>query len=100
MALPCLPQNDPHPEQRSEDLGERRATYRYAYTWPPEVAVAAEVPKSDGYPPDYIARLLGVTADIFRNVLPAADLFVSRDDVHDFLAGRLERLQSLWGRTT
>lgn len=93
--LPCLPSDDPTPENRSLALGRSRDVYRYSYKWPQEVAVAEEVPKPDQYSAAYIAQSLVVIADIFRNVLPCGDLFTSPERVHEFLAGELEKLKEL-----
>jgi len=96
--LPCLPSDDPHPEERSAALGRNRDVYRYSYRWPPEVAVAAELPKADEYSPAYIAQSLVVLADIFRNLLPARDLFATPDRVHELFAEQLERRAKLGPR--
>jgi arachidonate 15-lipoxygenase len=93
--LPCLPSDDPSPEPRSAALARRREVYRYSYAWPPEVAVAAEVPKLDGYSPAYVVQSLAILSDSLRNLLPVAELFVSPDKVHEFLADELEKIKAL-----
>jgi len=93
--LPCLPSHDPSPLPRRAALAHHRDVYRYSYAWPPEVAVAAEVPRRDGYSPAYIARSLEVLADIFANLVPAADLFVSPERVEALFAEQIRRIRAV-----
>ncbi len=93
--LPCLPSDAPHPEARSLALARSRDVYRYSYAWPPEVAVAAELPKADEYSTAYIAQSLVVLADIFRNLLPTADLFIAPGRVHELLGELFAGLETL-----
>jgi arachidonate 15-lipoxygenase len=90
---PCLPSADPNPEARSVALAKSREVYRYSYAWPAGVAVAAEVPKADEYSPEYMAQGLVIVGDIFRNLLPCANLFVHPEGVHELLADQLELLR-------
>ena len=93
--LPCLPSADPNPEARSLALARSREVYRYSYAWPPEIALTADLPKADEYSPEYIAQSLVIVADIFRNLLPTADLFVSPHGVHDLFAKEIEHIKAL-----
>jgi arachidonate 15-lipoxygenase len=71
-----LPQNDGDSDARAQALAVQQEVYRYSYTWPPGVAVAAEVPSADTYSLGYIARLLPVTWDLFRNTLGLTELVI------------------------
>lgn len=93
MVSPCLPHDDPNTHARSEQLAKNREIYRYSYAWPPGIAVAAEVPKSDTYSIPYLARIMGITAGIVTNALPLADLFVSPDRAKPLLTDVVERMK-------
>jgi arachidonate 15-lipoxygenase len=56
--LPTLPQNDLKPDRRTSQLWAARADYKYSYKWPPEVAVAEEVPARDGFSRGYLFRAM------------------------------------------
>jgi arachidonate 15-lipoxygenase len=93
--LPCLPNDDRDATERAAQLGASRDTYRYSYAWPPGVAVAAEVPRADDYSVEYVAKILIINAQIFENMLPLADLFVSSGTLKAFLEDLLDELKGL-----
>lgn len=95
MFEPHLPQRDPRPDARSEGLARARETYRYSYAWPKDVAVAAEVPKKDGYSALYIAELLPSAWDIFRNALALVELVGEGADLKSLFERELRRVPTL-----
>lgn len=66
---PCLPQDEPKPEQRQSALEEAREAYRYTYAKPNlrGVAMAAEPPKSDNPGPAWLLSVAGAATKIVDN---------------------------------
>lgn len=90
-----LPHHETSPEERAAQLAKARETYRYSYVWPPEVAVAAEVPKADSYSLGYIAALLPSAWDIFKNTIGLVDLVDEKDGLEKFFAQEGHRVPKL-----
>lgn len=84
---PLLPQDDPKPQARQDRLVRQRETYRFAYDWPPEVATAASLPKSDDYGALYMLESAKTYAEVGINV---AAMVLDGHDVGDLLH-QLER---------
>lgn len=90
-----LPQHDSRSGPRQDQLASARETYRYSYEWPPGVAVAAEVPRSDTYSANYIAHLLPSSWDLFRNTLGLVDLVAETDGLRRFFESEGLRVPTL-----
>ena len=90
-----LPHREPSPAERAAQLATAREVYRYSYKWPPEVAVAAEVPKEDSYSPMYIAALLPSAWDIFKNTIGLVDLIQEKDGLDAFFREEGHRIPKL-----
>jgi arachidonate 15-lipoxygenase len=84
---PLLPQDDANPLARRDRLARRRETYRFVYDWPPDVATAAELPKSDDYGPLYLLESAKTYAEVGVNV---AAMVLEGHEVGDLLH-QLER---------
>jgi len=65
--LPSLPQNDPKPDLRASQLWAARADYKYSYKWPPEVAVAEEVPPRDQFSRGYLFQAIRLDLRLMLN---------------------------------
>ena len=90
-----LPHRETSPEERATQLGRAREIYRYSYQWPPEVAVAAEVPPQDSYSALYVAALLPSAWEIFKNTIGLVDLVHEKDGLARFFAEEGHRVPKL-----
>lgn len=93
--MPTLPQDASDPSARAASLATQRTVYRYDHSWPPGVATAAEVPRSDSYSLTYIAHLLPISWAIFRNLLALGDDLVDHRALRDLLEGERARVPGL-----
>ena len=90
-----LPHRDDSPEERAAQLAAAQQTYRYSYTWPPRIAVAAVVPPEDSYSPRYIAALLPSAWNIFKNTIGLLDIVHDRDGLVKFFEEEGHRVPHL-----
>lgn len=90
-----LPHRETSPDERAAQLAAARDVYRYSYKWPPEVAVAAEVPKEDSYSAMYVAALLPSAWDIFKNTIGLVDLIQEKQGLEQFFAEEGHRIPKL-----
>lgn len=95
MLEPHLPRTDPEPRLRAVQLEQARATYRYSYQWPPGVAVAAEVPRSDTYSLGYIAELLPSAWEIFKNTLAMVEVVREHEGLRLLFEREVKRIPTL-----
>jgi arachidonate 15-lipoxygenase len=66
--LPTLPQNDPHPDRRKLERRIRYSQYRWAYEYPPGVAVVDKVPTAQQFRARYASKVWRVTTRLLANV--------------------------------
>jgi arachidonate 15-lipoxygenase len=95
-----LPQSDPDAAARASGLATARSTYTYSYAWPPEVAVAAAVPRSDTYSARYIAAMLPSAWDLFKNTLGMAELVADREPLRKLFESEAVRVPTLGAADT
>ena len=93
--MASLPQADNDPDERRAELSERQATYRYDYSWPPGVAHAAEVPRGDSYSLSYVAHLLPIAWDLFRNTMAIGERLVEGGKLSSLLEAESKRIPEL-----
>ena len=72
---PCLPQDEPKPEQRESALEQAREAYRYTYAKPNlrGVAMAADPPKSDNPGAAWLLSVVGAATKIVDNARSEAE---------------------------
>ncbi|MCB9679507.1 MAG: hypothetical protein H6737_30660 [Alphaproteobacteria bacterium] len=89
-----LPQNDGS-AARSAQLEGARRVYGYTYNWPPDVAVAAAVPKSDTYSPAYIAKLVPLVFELFENAVAMSGLVANAEKLAELIAAETAAVAKL-----
>ena len=83
---PYLPQNDPRPDERRQQLESNRALYVFNYTYVPGVPFLDHVPHKDWFSPKYFAARIASSAALAPNMLAAKArrLFDPLDDLQEF----------------
>ena len=64
--LPCLPAADTAPDARRRELDQSREDYRFDHSLA-GLPLAAEVPRGEGYSPEYMLRAAKVELDLVEN---------------------------------
>jgi arachidonate 15-lipoxygenase len=86
MLHPCLPQNEPNPAKRNDNLSRQRQAYQYDHDYLPPLVLLKEIPKVEDFSAQYIAERLVATAELVPNMLAAkAKSFLDPlDDLQDY----------------
>ena len=71
MPQPYLPQNDPNPAQRNDELSRQFQAYQYDCEYLPPLVLLAEVPAAENFSARYIAERVIATAELVPNMLGA-----------------------------
>lgn len=93
--IPSLPQHDADASTRAAGLAAARGTWAYSYAWPPGVAVAAAVPREYSYSASYVAHLLPISWDLFKNALALGPLAIGKTDLMKLMLEEMARVPLL-----
>jgi arachidonate 15-lipoxygenase len=86
MPQPCLPQNEPAPQQRNDNLIRQRQSYQYDYEYLPPLVLLKDLPAIENFSAPYIAERIVATAKLLPNSL-ATDVkswLDPLDDLQDY----------------
>lgn len=83
--LPTLPASDPDPARRRATIEASRQQYVYAHGFPSPalphgVAVSAQLPPDEGFPPDELVQVVATEGKVIANLM-ATDFVTSIDDL-------------------
>lgn len=86
MPQPYLPQNEPNPAKRNDNLNHQRQVYEYDYEYLAPLVLLKEVPAVENFSAQYIAERVVATTEIVPNLLAAkAKSFLDPlDDLQDY----------------
>ncbi len=86
MPQPYLPQNDPNPGKRSDDLHRQGQAYQYDHDYLPPVVLLKEVPSGENFSSQYIAERVLSSSELLPNTLgaKAKSFFDPFDNLQDY----------------
>ncbi|AFZ14357.1 Arachidonate 15-lipoxygenase [Crinalium epipsammum PCC 9333] len=86
MPQPYLPQNEPNPEKRNNDLSDQQQAYEYDYKYLPPLVLLKKIPAFENFSAQYIAERVVATSELVPNMLAAkARSFLDPlDDIKDY----------------
>lgn len=86
MPQPYLPQNEPNPVKRNDNLSSQLQAYQYDYDYLSPLVLLKEVPTVENFSAQYIAERVVATAELVPNLLAAkAKSFLDPlDDLQDY----------------
>ena len=71
MPQPYLPQDEPNPAKRNDNLSSKLQAYQYDYGYLPPLVLLKEVPAVENFSAQYIAERVVATSELFPNMLTA-----------------------------
>ena len=86
---PSLPQNSTDPVKRKTEIARARKKFTYTYEYPAGIAIAAHVPKDEGFSTKFIGKFINSVTDLAIN---QAEVQISEFDEDVYKSG------SMWTR--